>query len=608
MDYAVQLQGGKLTDVQQQAVNEFNRRFDEAHATGDRDGARRVAREAEVWTQKYLRSDAQSEEFRRAANARSTRNLSQVSIESAAAVNLDTLVSRRIAQSMEEQGSNLNIWRGETGDGVTGVKFRKLASNVLDGFGGDMVERATLFDEVKQMRGMTATDRQNRMLQLRKEMKEQGLNGNTIKARTEAMDTMLGLSEEGFNGIRNELNGIMENATIRQLASPATRIKENNIAIQQRKEAALSNEKIAGDGSMLSALIGGFLSDGGMTTNTAVQIDFLEKKKKEGKNFSLERAMGDNGFVLGETDDQGRLVNRKALMKNKKFLEAMGASTEEQKAKLAAQLETNQGTMDTFAQMENSGRGVTNVGNQWVAVNADSAEKMRKEWADVGDKYNLSGFNGVFDSISATKDKVGIMFNGKEFDSTQSAAEEVMKSGTFEQKQKIKAAAASGNKAAIEGTRKYNAAIMEDMGILADHAIDASKGKDAGNIGVSGKEGLWNTLIKPLQKKGDEASVQKLQSRIFGDEPLAAYENEFIARSADMMELKKDKWVFKEGGLYGGKTVEEVQELLEQPEQRAAFERLKEAQGAYQNQQAGGRPSFDQMTRVIYLLGEIVSK
>lgn len=603
MDYAVKLQGGKLTESQQKMVDDFNRRFEEAHASGDRDGARRIAMEAEVWTQRNLRSDAQSEEFRRAANANSTRDLSQLSIESASASNLDKLTRRRVAQSMKEQGSNLSLWREETGDDMKGTKFRDLASNILDGFGGDMVARGKFFDEVKQMRGMSVTDRQARMQQLSKEMKEQGLSDNTIKARMDAANTMVGLSDQGFSGIKNEINAIMENPTIRQLANPATRVEENRVAIQQRQEAALANGRIAENGT-LSALIGGLLGDGGMNANTAVQIDLLEKKKK---GMSLESAIGDNGFVLGETDDQGRLTNREALMKNQKFLEAMGADTEEKRARLAKQLETNEGTMAVFRKMEQKGMGITNVDKQWVAANAEFSETKRKEWADVADKYGISGLTGVFDNISATKDKLGITVNGKEFDNAQAAVEEVMKSGTFEQKQAVKEAAAAGNKTAIEGTKKHNASLMTDMGVIADHVIYNDK-DDAGNIGVTGKEQLWQEKIEPLRQKGDAASVQKLQSQIFGNQPLAGYENETLAKSAGMMERDGKKWVFKQGGIFAGKTVDEVQDLLKKPEVRESFERLKEEQGAFQSQEAGGNPSFDQMRTALNLLAEIASK
>lgn len=603
MDYAVKLQGGKLTESQQKMVDDFNRRFEEAHASGDRDGARRIAREAEVWTQRNLRSDAQSEEFRRAANANSTRDLSQLSIESASASNLDKLTRRRAAQSMKEQGSNLSLWREETGDDMKGTKFRDLASNILDGFGGDMVARGKFFDEVKQMRGMSVTDRQARMQQLSKEMKEQGLSDNTIKARMDAANTMVGLSDQGFSGIKNEINAIMENPTIRQLANPATRVEENRVAIQQRQEAALANGRIAENGT-LSALIGGLLGDGGMNANTAVQIDLLEKKKK---GMSLESAIGDNGFVLGETDDQGRLTNREALMKNQKFLEAMGADTEEKKARLAKQLETNEGTMAVFRKMEQKGMGITNVDKQWVAANAEFSETKRKEWADIADKYGISGLTGVFDNISATKDKLGITVNGKEFDNAQAAVEEVMKSGTFEQKQAVKEAAAAGNKTAIEGTKKHNASLMTDMGVIADHVIDNDE-DDAGSIGVTGKEQLWQEKIEPLRQKGDAASVQKLQSQIFGNQPLAGYENETLAKNAGMMERDGKKWVFKQGGIFAGKTVDEVQDLLKKPEVRESFERLKEEQGAFQSQEAGGNPSFDQMRTALNLLAEIASK
>lgn len=604
LDYAVKLQGGKLTDSQQKMVDDFNRRFEEAHASGDRDGARRIAREAEVWTQRNLRSDAQSEEFRRAANANSTRDLSQLSIESASAANLDKLTRRRVAQSMKEQGSNLNIWRDETGDDLKGTKFRELATNVLDGFGGDMVARGKFFDEIKQMRSMSATDRQARMQQISKEMKEQGLDDETIKARTDAMNTMMGLSDQGFSGIKNELNAIMENPTIRQLSNPANRVEENRIAIQQRQEAALANGRIADEGT-LSALIGGLLGDGGMNANTAVQIDLLEKKKK---GMSLESAIGDNGFVLGATDEQGRLTNRESLMSNQKFLEAMGADTEEKRARLAKQLETNEGTMAVFRKMEQQGMGITNVDKQWVAANAEFSETKRKEWADVADKFGISGLNGVFDNISATKDKIGITVNGKEFDNAQAAVEEVMKSGTFEQKQAIKEAAASGNKTAIEGTKKHNASLLEDMKIIGWAALKEDKDLVAGNLGISGREDLTAQVDK-LKEKSDANSVKELESRFFGAQPAAGYENEALAKAAGMMERVGDEWKFKQGTLFSGMTVDEVKSALDNKEgAREAYERIKEEQGAFQSQEAGGNPSFDQMRTAINLLAEIASK
>lgn len=609
LDYAVKLQGGNLTESQQKMVNDFNRRFEEAHASGDRDGARRIAREAEVWTQRNLRSDAQSEEFLRAANANSTRDLSQLSIESASAANLDKLTRRRVAQSMKEQGSNLNIWRDETGDDLKGTKFRELAANVLDGFGGDMVARGKFFDEIKQMRGMSANDRQARMQQISKEMKEQGLNDETIKARTDAMNTMMGLSDQGFGGIKNEINAIMENTTIRQLTNPADRVKENMVAIQQRQEAALANGRIAGEGQTLSALIGGLLGDGGMNANTAVQIDLLEQKKKEGKNFSLEKAIGDNGFVLGATDEQGRLTNRESLMSNQKFLEAMGADTEEKRARLAKQLETNKGTLDVFHKMEQQGMGITNVDNQWVAANAEFSETKRNKYTEMADKYGISGLTNVFGSgnILANEEGLTVKVGTKNFNKAEEAIEELMKSGTFEQKQAIKEAAASGNKTAIAGTKKHNASLMTDMGVIADHVI-TKNADNAGNIGVTGKEQLWQEKIEPLRQKGDADSVQKLQSQIFGNKPLAGYENETIAKAAGMMERKGDKWVFKQGGIFSGKTADEVQDMLKKPEVRASFERLKEEQGAFQSQEAGGNPSFDQMRTAINLLAEIASK
>lgn len=604
LDYAVKLQGGKLTDSQQKMVDDFNRRFEEAHASGDRDGARRIAREAEVWTQRNLRSDAQNEEFRRAANANSTRDLSQLSIESASAANLDKLTRRRVAQSMKEQGSNLNIWRDETGDDLKGTKFRELAANVLDGFGGDMVARGKFFDEIKQMRSMSATDRQARMQQISKEMKEQGLDDETIKARTDAMNTMMGLSDQGFSGIKNELNAIMENPTIRQLSNPANRVEENRIAIQQRQEAALANGRIADEGT-LSALIGGLLGDGGMNANTAVQIDLLEKKKK---GMSLESAIGDNGFVLGATDEQGRLTNRESLMSNQKFLEAMGADTEEKRARLAKQLETNEGTMAVFRKMEQQGMGITNVDKQWVAANAEFSETKRKEWADVADKFGISGLNGVFDNISATKDKIGITVNGKEFDNAQAAVEEVMKSGTFEQKQAIKEAAASGNKTAIEGTKKHNASLLEDMKIIGWAALKEDKDLVAGNLGISGREDLTAQVDK-LKEKSDANSVKELESRFFGAQPAAGYENEALAKAAGMMERVGDEWKFKQGTLFSGMTVDEVKSALDNKEgAREAYERIKEEQGAFQSQEAGGNPSFDQMRTAINLLAEIASK
>lgn len=604
LDYAVKLQGGKLTDSQQKMVDDFNRRFEEAHASGDRDGARRIAREAEVWTQRNLRSDAQSEEFRRAANANSTRDLSQLSIESASAANLDKLTRRRVAQSMKEQGSNLNIWRDETGDDLKGTKFRELAANVLDGFGGDMVARGKFFDEIKQMRSMSATGRQARMQQISKEMKEQGLDDETIKARTDAMNTMMGLSDQGFSGIKNELNAIMENPTIRQLSNPANRVEENRIAIQQRQEAALANGRIADEGT-LSALIGGLLGDGGMNANTAVQIDLLEKKKK---GMSLEQAIGDNGFVLGATDEQGRLTNRESLVSNQKFLEAMGADTEEKRARLAKQLETNEGTMAVFRKMEQQGMGITNVDKQWVAANAEFSETKRKEWADVADKFGISGLNGVFDNISATKDKIGITVNGKEFDNAQAAVEEVMKSGTFEQKQAIKEAAASGNKTAIEGTKKHNASLLEDMKIIGWAALKEDKDLVAGNLGISGREDLTAQVDK-LKEKSDANSVKELESRFFGAQPAAGYENEALAKAAGMMERVGDEWKFKQGTLFSGMTVDEVKSALDNKEgAREAYERIKEEQGAFQSQEAGGNPSFDQMRTAINLLAEIASK
>ena len=604
LDYAVKLQEGKLTDSQQKMVDDFNRRFEEAHASGDRDGARRIAREAEVWTQRNLRSDAQSEEFRRAANANSTRDLSQISIESASAANLDKMVRRRIAVANKDKDNNLNVWRKEVGDDVQGTKFRELAANVLDGFGGDMVARGKFFDEIKQMRGMSATDRQARMQQIGKEMKEQGLDDETIKARTDAMNTMMGLSDQGFSGIKNEINAIMENPTIRQLSNPANRVEENRIAIQQRQEAALANGRIADEGT-LSALIGGLLGDGGMNANTAVQIDLLEKKKK---GMSLESAIGDNGFVLGATDEQGRLTNRESLMGNQKFLEAMGADTEEKRARLAKQLETNEGTMAVFRKMEQQGMGITNVDKQWVAANAEFSETKRKEWADVADKFGISGLNGVFDNISATKDKIGITVNGKEFDNAQAAVEEVMKSGTFEQKQAIKEAAASGNKTAIEGTKKHNASLLEDMKIIGWAALKEDKDLVAGNLGISGREDLTAQVDK-LKEKSDANSVKELESRFFGAQPAAGYENEALAKAAGMMERVGDEWKFKQGTLFSGMTVDEVKSALDNKEgAREAYERIKEEQGAFQSQEAGGNPSFDQMRTAINLLAEIASK
>lgn len=609
LDYAVKLQGGNLTESQQKMVNDFNRRFEEAHASGDRDGARRIAREAEVWTQRNLRSDAQSEEFRRAANANSTRDLSQLSIESASAANLDKLTRRRVAQSMKEQGSNLNIWRDETGDDLKGTKFRELTANVLDGFGGDMVARGKFFDEIKQMRSMSATDRQARMQQLAAEMKEQGLSDNVIKARTDAMNTMMGLSDQGFSGIKNEINAIMENPTIRQLSNPANRVEENRIAIQQRQEAALANGRIADEGT-LSALIGGLLGDGGMNANTAVQIDLLEQKKKEGKNFSLEKAIGDNGFVLGATDEQGRLTNRESLMSNQKFLEAMGADTEEKRARLAKQLETNEGTMAVFRKMEQQGMGITNVDKQWVAANAEFSETKRNKYTEMADKYGISGLTNVFGSgnILANEEGLTIKVGTKNFNKAEEAVEEVMKFGTFEQKQAIKEAAASGNKTAIEGTKKYNKALLEDMKIVGWAAFKKNKDLAAGNLGVSGRED-FTAQIDKLKEKGDADSVKQLESRFFGAQPAAGYENEALAKVAGMMERVGDKWKFKQGTLFSGMTVDEVKSALNEKEgAREAYERVKAEQGAFQSQEAGGNPSFDQMRTAINLLAEIANK
>lgn len=609
MDYAVKLQGGKLTESQQKMVDDFNRRFEEAHASGDRDGARRIAREAEVWTQRNLRSDAQSEEFRRAANANSTRDLSQLSIESASASNLDKLTRRRVAQSMKEQGSNLSLWREETGDDMKGTKFRDLASNILDGFGGDMVARGKFFDEVKQMRGMSVTDRQARMQQLSKEMKEQGLSDNTIKARMDAANTMVGLSDQGFSGIKNEINAIMENPTIRQLANPATRVEENRAAIQQRQEAALINGRIATDGS-ISALIGGLLGDGGMNANTAVQVKLLEQKTEEGKNFSLERAIGDNGFVLGETDDQGRLKNREALMKNQRFLEMMGADTKEKRAHLANQLKTNEGTMRVINTAEQKGMGITNVDGQWIAANADYTETARKEYTDVADKHGTSGLGHIFGSgnILANKKELTIQVGAKSFHKAEDAIEEIMQNGTFEQKQAVKEAAASGNKTAIAGTKKYNKALLEDMKIVGWAAFKKNKDLAAGNLGVSGRED-FTAQIDKLKEKGDADSVKQLESRFFGSHPAAGYENEALAKAAGMMERDGDKWKFKQGTLFSGMTVEEVQSALnEKKGAREAYERVKAEQGALQSQEAGGVPSFDQMRTALNLLAEIASK
>lgn len=608
LDYAVKLQGGNLTESQQKMVNDFNRRFEEAHASGDRDGARRIAREAEVWTQRNLRSDAQSEEFRRAANANSTRDLSQLSIESASAANLDKLTRRRVAQSMKEQGSNLNIWRDETGDDLKGTKFRELTANVLDGFGGDMVARGKFFDEIKQMRSMSATDRQARMQQLAAEMKEQGLSDNVIKARTDAMNTMMGLSDQGFSGIKNEINAIMENPTIRQLSNPANRVEENRIAIQQRQEAALANGRIADEGT-LSALIGGLLGDGGMNANTAVQIDLLEKKKNEGKNFSLEKAIGDNGFVLGATDEQGRLTNRESLMSNQKFLEAMGADTEEKRARLAKQLETNEGTMAVFRKMEQQGMGITNVDKQWVAANAEFSETKRNKYTEMADKYGISGLTNVFGSgnILANEEGLTIKVGTKNFNKAEEAVEEVMKFGTFEQKQAIKEAAASGNKTAIEGTKKHNAEMLQNLGVIADHAIDLDEDQ-AGVLGVSGKNGLWDE-IGTLKEKGEDKDVKKIQNKLFGNNILAGFENTTIGKRAGMMERKGKNWVYKEGsGIFTGKTTEEVESMLKKDEIRTAFDALKKEQGAYTNPEGGDNPNYKQMQTVIDLLDQIANK